>query len=298
MNVPLKSIAIDYMINAPCNLKCPFCYGPPPNMKGELNLEQKIELIQSLKNNGIDKIVIAGGEPLLCNDITDFIKFAYSIGVSIGIQTNAFFKNKLEEILEFIEWAALPLDGISLKSQIKMRTSDEHYSHFKEAIQLIKSFQSSGRNNSLKIKVGTVVSKYNVHEIEEMGLILSNLNIDVWKLYRLRKRGKGIGIFDDYNVSDIEVEKIITTIKTNSPSLNIYYSTDNLVTDSYVIIDPDSSTYVIKGGIQHKVGRLILDSNKFNTEAWSEIIEFTNFQAMANNISKSFPKWHSNQNGN
>lgn len=293
----MKNIAIDYMINAPCNLKCPFCYGPPPKMKGELNKEQKFHLIKNLKVNGIDKIVIAGGEPLLCDDIYDLLEFASKTGVSIGIQTNGFFLNKLETVLKFVDWIALPLDGISLNAQMKMRTSDEHYSYFLQAIRLIKTHQSSRKGNQLKIKVGTVVTKYNVAEIEQIATILAKLNINVWKLYKLRKRGKGNEIFNDYHVVDMEVERIVGIIKSKYPSLNIFYSTDNEISDSYVIIDPDSSTYIIKGDILHNIGRLILDSSTFNIQAWKEILEYTDFQSMATNISKSFPNWDFNHDG-
>ena len=293
MNMPFSSqIAIDYMINAPCNLKCPFCYGPNPKMRGELKLQQKITLAKNLKSNNIERIVIAGGEPLLCKDMYGFCEFAHSIGLNLGLQTNAFFKDKLEAILPFLDWVAFPLDGISPAAQLKMRTSDEHLKFFLEALELVKAYRLKNATGSPKIKVGTVLSKYNITEVGEMAKIISSNDISVWKWYKLRERGKATEIFDEFSVSDDIVKNLFKEIKSQFPSLNIYYSTDNVVTDSYVIIDPDSSTYVIKGRGQQQFGRLITETGAFDAGVWAAITAFTDFKAMAGNIQQSFPNWN------
>lgn len=291
MKINSGQVAVDYMINAPCNLKCPFCYGPPPKMKGELKLAQKIKLIENLKHNGIEKIIISGGEPLLSKDLPIFAKLTSELKVEIGLHTNGVFRDKLKQILLYLDWIALPFDGISLQAQMKMRTSDTHFKDFLGAINVTKKFHQQASRNTPKIKVGTVISRYNVDEIDDMASIISDSNVDIWKLSKLRERGKGKEIFDEYNVEDGIIQEKIRNIKIRFPQINIYYSSDNFVKDSYMVIDPDSSVYVVKGREQIKFGKLISELGDFNSLLWKEIINCTDWDEISNNIKRSFPDW-------
>jgi MoaA/NifB/PqqE/SkfB family radical SAM enzyme len=84
-------IAIDYMINAVCNLNCIFCYGPIFNKNVEMNFNLKLKLMDGLIRNGIRIMVIGGGEPFLSDDLAEFCKISNQKGLKIGIQTNGFF---------------------------------------------------------------------------------------------------------------------------------------------------------------------------------------------------------------
>lgn len=292
MNNIISKIAIDYMINAPCNLKCPFCYGPNPDMKGELSKQSKILLFDKLRSNGVNKIVIGGGEPTLSNDLYDLIRYGNSIGIGIGLQTNSFFLSKIDLGLQYLDWLAIPFDGISIESQVMMRTNEKHFEVLLESLNYIKYKKSQGAINQLKIKIGTVISKYNIDEIEKMAMILSEYDINVWKLYKVRKRGKGIAIFDEFEVGDEIVNNIVRTIKAKHKNLNIYYSSYSSSIDSYIIIDPDSSTYVIKGLEQHLIGKLISENGNFSQEIWDGIVGICDLNSIITNINKSFPNWN------
>jgi len=286
----LSDIAIDYMINALCNLSCPFCYGPVLDYKNELSTKMKLILIDSLILHGINFVIISGGEPLLCDDLEEFCRTSYQNGLRIGIQTNGYYIEKLKAILHLLDWVALPLDGIANLSQIKMRTSSKHFFKFSDSISLAIDYKNNN-NKALKIKIGTVVSKYNIHELEDMASILSNKNIDVWKLYRIRKRGKGKEVFEAYQVPDKVVLQQLDKIKNRFESLNIYYSSDDIAHDSYIIIDPDSTSYVINGNKENCFGKLFTETEVFDEEVWERIIKYTNLQMNTNNIKHSFPGW-------
>ncbi len=56
-----------------CNLKCPFCFGPKVvSKKTELNIDIWKNAISKFRNQGVENIVISGGEPLLYDNILEF----------------------------------------------------------------------------------------------------------------------------------------------------------------------------------------------------------------------------------
>lgn len=280
---------VDYMINAPCNLKCPFCYGPDPHLKGELSTSGKLELLRNLSLHKVKRIVIAGGEPTLSRDLEEVCSTAHQSGIGVSLQTNAFSLDKITKVLPFLDWIAFPLDGITERSQVIMRTDEKHYDKFTEATALVQAYNND-HAKKVKIKVGTVVSKYNIDELEVIASILSQLSITVWKIYKIRKRGKGEEIFGSFTVADEIVSDKIKSITDQFPALNINYSYQESTSDSYIIIDPDSKTYVISGAHQTDFGK-IMDGNTFLTNKFDEILHFANKDLILNNINKSFPGW-------
>ena len=88
-----------------CNFRCPFCH----NASLVLNASRVEEIPEdelfsylSKRRGVLDGACITGGEPLLNNDIVDFIKKIRSYGLLIKLDTNGSFPDKLEYSLEFL----------------------------------------------------------------------------------------------------------------------------------------------------------------------------------------------------
>jgi len=85
-NIVRAEIIQDY---APCNQDCIFCNAPPDIPPG-LPTEKTRETILQLLNDGVEKIILSGGEPTLRKDLVDIIRFARENGAKIvEIYTNA-----------------------------------------------------------------------------------------------------------------------------------------------------------------------------------------------------------------
>ncbi len=91
------------LFTAGCNLRCPFCHNSRlvlnPQKQSEFGVDEILAFLK--KRQGIlDGVVISGGEPLLQNDITDFIKQVKELGYSVKLDTNGTFPEKLRELVD------------------------------------------------------------------------------------------------------------------------------------------------------------------------------------------------------
>ena len=81
-----------------CNYRCPFCQNRdlvlnPGTIK---NIEENLVLSKITKRAKlIDGVTITGGEPLLNNDIGDFISKIKQMNLKVKIDTNGSFPEKL-----------------------------------------------------------------------------------------------------------------------------------------------------------------------------------------------------------
>ncbi len=91
------------IFTAGCNLRCPFCH----NSRLVINPEKQSEFFEEeifafLKKRAgvLDGVAITGGEPLLQNDIEDFIIKVKDLGYSVKLDTNGTFPEKLRYLVE------------------------------------------------------------------------------------------------------------------------------------------------------------------------------------------------------
>ncbi len=96
-----------------CNLRCEYCHNPELVIQ-ELNKELQVnreDLINYLKKRigKIDAVVITGGEPLIYHDINDLINEIKSLGLLVKLDTNGFFPEKLQELIDlnFLDYIAM-----------------------------------------------------------------------------------------------------------------------------------------------------------------------------------------------
>lgn len=104
-----------------CNWNCPFCHNFDL-CKNQNNIaEEEVLSYLDQKKNWIDGVVICGGEPLLNNDVFDFVKKIKSAGFSIKLDTNGSFPERLRVLIEedLIDYVAM---------DIKTGLKDERYS--------------------------------------------------------------------------------------------------------------------------------------------------------------------------
>jgi pyruvate formate lyase activating enzyme len=99
LDYPEKICAIVWTVG--CNFRCPFCYNL--NMVyGDIDILPVDHVLSFLdKRTGkLDALSITGGEPLIHEDIDDFIRSVKDRGFLVKVDTNGTFPDRLELLLD------------------------------------------------------------------------------------------------------------------------------------------------------------------------------------------------------
>ena len=111
----LTMMLISWNITKECNLKCQHCYRDAGDKAyNELNLEEGKKLLDELKALNFRLVVFSGGEPLLREELFDWIAYACSIGLVSVLGTNGMLIDK--KCAQKLKEAGLKRAGISLDS--------------------------------------------------------------------------------------------------------------------------------------------------------------------------------------
>jgi pyruvate formate lyase activating enzyme len=84
-----------------CNFRCPFCYNKNLAL-GNAEVFPMDEILSFLlkRKEQLEGVVISGGEPLIQEDIVDFVEKIKDLGLLVKVDTNGAFPEKLSELLE------------------------------------------------------------------------------------------------------------------------------------------------------------------------------------------------------
>lgn len=147
-----------------CNLRCFYCmpeedYAFMPNQR----LMQKDEIVQLAKlfvENGVKKIRLTGGEPLVRKDAAAIIKELGMLGVNLTMTTNA---TRIHLFIDALKEAGIQSLNISLdtlqKEKFQLLTRRDQFNQVKTNIDLLLA-------HGFKLKINVVVVKgMNDHEI-------------------------------------------------------------------------------------------------------------------------------------
>ena len=108
-----------------CNFRCPFCHNATLVID-EASLIPKEEVLSYInKRKGIlDGVVVTGGEPLLQNDIIDFLRELRESGLLIKLDTNGSYPEKLKEIIDLglVDYVAMDIKNSRDKYEITTGT--------------------------------------------------------------------------------------------------------------------------------------------------------------------------------
>lgn len=153
-----------------CNFRClycmpkiPFDYQPKENL---LSFEELFLFVKAAIDEGIEKIRITGGEPLLRKDLSIFIKMIsdYKSDIDLAITTNGFL---LKDFAKDLKNAGLKRLNISLDTldHKKAKTLAQ-----KDVLDSVLSGIDEALNLDLKVKLNTVALK-NFNDDELISLL-------------------------------------------------------------------------------------------------------------------------------
>lgn len=158
-----------------CNYHCKHCCASAEiiDTKDELKLDNFIKALDEMKEYGVEEIYFSGGEPFSRKDILQILKKAVDNGIKCNISTNGSLitENIAKELKKLnINKVHISLDHYD-KEKFNSFRGGEYFEPTINAIRLLK-------DNNIYVRVGAVIWKENVKQIEEMIQYLINLNVD------------------------------------------------------------------------------------------------------------------------
>ena len=198
-----------------CNYQCKHCCASASkkDTTTEIETERFLTILDELKNFGIKEIYFSGGEPFSRKDILTILKRAKENGITSNISTNGSFIT--EEIACELETLNLNKIHISLDSHKEKDFNDfrggEYFEPTIRAIKLLKK-------HNLYVRVGAVIWKNNINELEEMINFLIELGVDEVVFNWLVKVGR---LVENDNVC-VDISHFSNTIKEIQNYIKIY----------------------------------------------------------------------------
>ena len=160
---------VDYLrvsVTQRCNFRCQYCMPEKPfewtPKEQLLSYEEMFKFIKVSIDNGIKKIRITGGEPLVRDDLDKFIKmiYDYKSDIDLALTTNGFL---LKSQVKKLKNAGLRRINISLDS---LERETFWYLTKKDALDTVISGIEAALDEGLFVKINTVMMKdINEHEI-------------------------------------------------------------------------------------------------------------------------------------
>ncbi len=161
-----------------CNLRCTYCMpadGIALSPKASLmTAEEILSIAKTFVENGVDKIRLTGGEPLLRKDFPEIISKLATLGVSLSITTNGILIDRHIEVLkEFkVKKINLSLDTL-VSSKFHSVTLRNQFEKVIDNLHLLL-------NNDFQVKVNVVLMKgFNENEIIDFINLTRTLPISI-----------------------------------------------------------------------------------------------------------------------
>ncbi|MGL2753344.1 GTP 3',8-cyclase MoaA [Helicobacter pylori] len=174
---------IDYIrvsVTKQCNFRCQYCMPTTPldffDDEELLPLDNVLEFLKIAIDEGVKKIRITGGEPLLRKGLDEFIAklHAYNKEVALVLSTNGFLLKKMAKGLKDAGLSRVNVSLDSLKSDRVLKISQKDA--LKNTLEGIEESLKVG----LKLKLNTVVIKsVNDDEILELLEYAKNRRIQI-----------------------------------------------------------------------------------------------------------------------
>ena len=168
-----RLLTCEIEFNRNCNYRCPYCYAAGQYDHAALTQEMAESAIHQVAELGGRKIVVLGGEPLLCKNLKHYIQLMNSLGMGAEIFTNAALIN--EEWADFFyeQDCRVVVKLNSLHSEIQDKLTGVPNS-LDKAMHAIDLLQKAGLEEP-RLVASSVICSANEREV-----------VDLWKYLRER----------------------------------------------------------------------------------------------------------------
>lgn len=231
-------LSVGWIITGKCNLQCVHCYGNEEELPSyEITINEAMVIASKIVDEGIKRVSISWGEPMLRKDLPQIVDYLSDNGVWVIVSTNGLnISDKLPQ-LKKLRHIELSLDGATEEIHDFIRPSKikGQSVSFKNAVSGIKATVDMG----IKTRVLTTLNIYNHKNVRDIWALLSTLWIQEWHIGRTTNAWRARFIYDKLmakvNFDDNDLQKL----QEEFPSLKIQYNYPSKASKYYALILPN-----------------------------------------------------------
>ncbi|MFC1625970.1 radical SAM protein [Patescibacteria group bacterium] len=246
----LPKFKVDYWTTSKCDMECIGCYGPVLPTTPEMNFKEFQNVFLKLKMAGADFVTLSGGEPFKKPEIVRIIRFLDNINFKINLSTNGTqLMENYSNIAKHVQKISLPLDGSTQGINEKVGRREYHFGNITNILKFFKD-----KNPKHLVKVGTVVSKLNISDIENIGnYLFHNENIykpNDWRLYQfypINNPARAIANKETLEITNEDFFLTSNKMRNLFPEACITVRPANEEYYQYLFITPDGYIQITKG---------------------------------------------------
>ncbi|HEY6791240.1 MAG TPA: radical SAM protein [Trebonia sp.] len=225
--------SVDWWITSRCNLACDFCYGPVP---GRDPVELRDQILEALAVSSASVVTFCGGEPLLVKQIGDYASALRDVSKATVLNTNGILlRRRLDQGLKL----AFAMVGISIEGSTQdvhraMRGVGADLAEVLAAARVIADAPHIG------LKVGTVVSSVNRHDLPSLAMLIRDLRPEIWRVYQYSSRGQQNSGQQRHPLSEAEFQEIADEASRLASPVPVARSSES-DTQGCLIVDPQGN---------------------------------------------------------
>ena len=175
-----------------CNLACKHCGSSCSNRNAAFldknDIFKVLDEVYSVYGSNSIMICLTGGEPLLHPDFFEIVDYINQKGFVWGITSNATLidENIAKQLVQHkMASLAISLDGLK-DTHDDLRCS---VGTFEKTINGIQNLVNES-NGKLNIMITTVIHKQNIHQLNDMMVLVESLNVNSWRVINLEPIGR------------------------------------------------------------------------------------------------------------
>ena len=233
---------VNFHLIKPCNMKCGFCFATfqdlPPKLSDCLPQASAIELVTLIAAHGASKINFAGGEPTLYPNLVELVRCAKAGGVKTSVVTNGSKVGNawLDEVAGYLDILAISIDSVDPDTLRKIGRVENGKPPMSDTDYL--QIGEGARARDIRLKVNTVVNRYNVHE--DMSRFIMAMNPERWKIFQaLPVIDQNDMRIEEFKVTPAEFDGYVSRNRlVESQGIKVVPENNEAMTGSYLMIDP------------------------------------------------------------
>jgi len=195
-------------------MACSYCYVPFNDSK--VTEREALRVIHAIRELGPRSVTLSGGDPFMYPFLPRLLAEVDDGERFIQIDTNAksMRPRDISILNERVDLLGLPLDGSTTKCHGEMRDDPKHFA-------VVLGWLDRLHSEPVKIKINTVLSKFNEADMLALGCLLAERGIQRWSTYQFWPMEEGQKNALRFAMETSRYQDLVSTLRTSYPEIRI-----------------------------------------------------------------------------